>query len=153
RITEVLSEEDGIADNADTLRDTKIVEGSITFSNVSLRYPEAEGDALADVSFQVKPGETVAFLGATGSGKSSLFRLIPRLYEATSGQIHIDGTDIRLLEVSHLRHQIGYVSQDTMLFSGTIRDNIAWGKEDASLEEIMQAAKDAQIHETIEKLP
>src|SRR5690606_6318493 len=86
-------------------------------------------------------------------GKSTLFRLIPRLYEATSGEIHIDGTNIRLLEVSHLRHQIGYVSQDTMLFSGTIRDNIAWGKEDASFEEIMQAAKDAQIHETIEKLP
>lgn len=153
RITEVLQEEEGIADRGSTLRDEDKASGRIAFAGVSLRYPEAEGEALSNISFEVQAGQTVAFLGATGSGKSTLFRLIPRLYEADSGLITIDGIDIRKLPLDDLRHLIGYVPQDTMLFSGTIRDNIAWGKTDATLEEIEQAARDAQIHETILKLP
>lgn len=92
-------------------------------------------------------------MGATGSGKTSLVQLIPRLHEATGGTIRIDGRDIRQMEPEQLRGAIGYVPQEVMLFSGSVRDNIAWGREDASMEQIVNAAKQAQIHETIKRLP
>ena len=108
---------------------------------------------LSDIHFRIESGETVAVLGATGSGKSSLFQLIPRLYDTTEGTVKIDGVDVRTLEFDHLRKQIGYVPQEALLFTGSIKDNLAWGKEDASLEEMIQATEDAQIHKTITKLP
>lgn len=127
--------------------------GRIEFQHVSFRYPEMDREALRNVSFSAKPRETIAILGATGSGKSTLFQLIPRLYQPDSGSIYIDEKPIHDFPAEGLRKQIGYVPQEVLLFSGTIKDNIAWGKENASLDEIMEAAKHAQIHETIMKLP
>ncbi|MBO7743656.1 ABC transporter ATP-binding protein [Paenibacillus sp. MWE-103] len=128
-------------------------EGGIEFDQVSFQYPHSEARVLTDISFKVRPGETVAILGATGSGKSSLMQLVLRLYEETAGVVRIDGRDARELDLDDLHRSIGYVSQEVLLFSGTIRDNIAWGLEDASMEQVMEAARLAQIHETIEKLP
>jgi ABC-type multidrug transport system fused ATPase/permease subunit len=108
---------------------------------------------LANISFTVQPGEKIAILGATGSGKSSLIYLIPRFYDIQSGSIKIDGADIREFKLASLRQQIGVVLQDVFLFSGTIRENIAFGKPDASLDEVVQAAKSARIHDFIESLP
>ncbi|MER2459062.1 ABC transporter ATP-binding protein [Bacillus subtilis] len=127
--------------------------GQIEFQHVSFRYPEMDREALRDVSFSAKPRETIAILGATGSGKSTLFQLIPRLYQPDSGRIYIDKKPVQDFPAEGLRRQIGYVPQEVLLFSGTIKENIAWGKENASLDEIMDAAKHAQIHETILKLP
>ncbi|MDO3662822.1 ABC transporter ATP-binding protein [Bacillus sp. C28GYM-DRY-1] len=127
--------------------------GRIAFQHVSFRYPDMDREALRNVSFSAKPRETIAILGATGSGKSTLFQLIPRLYQPDSGSIYIDEKPIHDVPAEGLRKQIGYVPQEVLLFSGTIKDNIAWGKENASLDEIMEAAKHAQIHETIMKLP
>ncbi|MBG9770219.1 ABC transporter ATP-binding protein [Bacillus vallismortis] len=127
--------------------------GRIVFQHVSFRYPDMDREALRDVSFSVNPRERIAILGATGSGKSTLFQLIPRLYQPDSGRIYIDEKPIRDVPAEGLRKQIGYVPQEVLLFSGTIKENIAWGKENASLDEIMEAAKHAQIHETIMKLP
>lgn len=149
RITEVLDEKtDHLAEN--NKREKKI-EGNIKFENVSFRYQEDV--VLDDLSFSVNAGEMVGILGETGSGKSSLFQLIPRLYEATSGEIHIDGEKIEQIDLDYLRSQIGLVPQEAHLFSGTIKENIRWGKDDASLEEIIQAAKDAEIHDFIMTLP
>lgn len=127
--------------------------GRIEFQHVSFRYPEMDREALRNVSFSAKPRETIAILGATGSGKSTLFQLIPRLYQPDSGRIYIDEKPVQDFPAEGLRRQIGYVPQEVLLFSGTIKENIAWGKENASLDEIMDAAKHAQIHETILKLP
>lgn len=128
------------------------IDGKIEFEEVGFRYPESDISVLEDISFTAFPGQRIAIMGATGSGKSSLIRLIPRLYEPTSGLVRIDGTDIREIPSPQLRGAIGYVPQEVMLFTGTIRENIAWGREDASLEQIQEAAKRAQIHETIESL-
>jgi len=128
------------------------LEGKVEFSAVSFRYPDSEMSALENISFQIEPGQRVAIMGATGSGKSSLVQLIPRLYEPSNGIIKIDGIDIADIDSSRLRGSIGYVPQEIMLFSGTVRENIAWGREDASLEEIEEAAKQAQIHDTIKSL-
>lgn len=129
------------------------VRGAVSFRNVSFRYPGSDIPVLSDISFQVNPGDMVAIMGATGSGKSSLVGLIPRLYDQTGGSITIDGKDTREMELSELRSMIGYVPQEVLLFSGSVRENIAWGKEDASLEEIKAAAGAAQIHETVLNLP
>jgi len=108
---------------------------------------------LNNVTFTVQPGEKIAILGATGSGKSSLIYLIPRFYDIQAGSIKIDGTDIREFKLASLRRQIGVVLQDVFLFSGTIKENIAFGKPEASMDEIVQAAKSARIHDFIESLP
>ncbi|GGH37818.1 ABC transporter ATP-binding protein [Paenibacillus segetis] len=128
------------------------IAGKVEFEGVGFRYPESDISVLDDISFTALPGQRIAIMGATGSGKSSLIRLIPRLYDPTSGIIRIDGTDICEIPSSQLRNAIGYVPQEVMLFTGSIRENIAWGREDASLEEIQEAAKRAQIHDTIESL-
>ncbi|WP_226669937.1 ABC transporter ATP-binding protein [Metabacillus litoralis] len=127
--------------------------GEIVFEDVSFSYPDVDELVLKNVSFTITAGETVAVMGGTGSGKSSLFQLIPRLYEVDSGKIYIDHHDITSIDLAVLRNQIGYVPQEAVLFSGTVKENIEWGKSDASMGEIERAAKAAQIEETIQKLP
>lgn len=129
------------------------VQGNVEFRNVSFRYPGSDIAVLEDISFEVRAGERVAIMGATGSGKSSLVGLIPRLYEQSSGEILIDGVRSSELDMSQLRGAIGYVPQEVLLFTGTVRENIAWGNEEASQREIEQAAAAAQIHDTITELP
>ena len=133
-------------------RDVKIEKGKLELENVTFGYVK-DRPVLSNITFTVKPGEKIAILGATGSGKSTLIYLIPRFYDIQEGSIKIDGTDIREFKLASLRKQIGVVLQDVFLFSGTIRENIAFGKPDASMEEIVQAAKSARIHDFIESLP
>jgi ABC-type multidrug transport system fused ATPase/permease subunit len=132
--------------------DMKIEKGKLELKNVTFGYVK-DRPVLNNVSFTVQPGEKIAILGATGSGKSSLIYLIPRFYDIQAGSIRIDGTDIREFKLASLRRQIGVVLQDVFLFSGTIKENIAFGKPDASTDEIVQAAKTARIHNFIESLP
>lgn len=153
RIAEVLQSEVDVTDAADADPDAAISEGRVEFQRVTFRYPDTEALVLQDVSFTVRPGETVAIMGATGSGKSSLFQLIPRLYDVSGGSVLLDGMDVRSMTMEPLRRHIGYVPQEVMLFSGTVRDNIRWGKQDATEDEVIEAAQRAQIHETIMKLP
>ncbi|WP_110113589.1 ABC transporter ATP-binding protein [Bacillus sp. CGMCC 1.16541] len=152
RIREVLETEVDLTDRVES-NSFSVQKGEVTFNNVSFHYPGTDISVLKNVSFSVKQGETVAILGATGSGKSSLFQLIPRLYDATSGEVRIDGKNVEDVKAEDLRKSIGFVPQEALLFTGTIKENLAWGKEDASFEEMLQATKDAQIHDTIEKLP
>ncbi|MGE7765203.1 ABC transporter ATP-binding protein [Peribacillus sp. NPDC096540] len=127
--------------------------GSIEFQDVSFRYPGSGTPVLKNLSFTVEAGESLAIIGATGSGKTSLFQLIPRLYEVESGSIYIDSQDVKNIPLDSLRKRIGYVPQEALLFSGSIKNNIAWGKENATMEELMIAAQHAQVHETVMKLP
>lgn len=127
--------------------------GRITFENVSFRYPGAASEALKEVSFETKPNELIAVLGMTASGKSTIMNLIPRFYDVTAGAVRIDGRDVRDFTLKSLRTHIGIVFQETTLFSGTLRDNIAYAKPHASLDEVIQAAKTAQIHDFIVSLP
>ncbi|RKP50038.1 ABC transporter ATP-binding protein [Cohnella endophytica] len=127
--------------------------GAVEFDRVTFRYPNTQAAALEDVNFSAKPGETVAILGATGSGKSSLIQLIVRLYEENEGAVRIDGRAAGEWNARQLHEAIGYVPQEVVLFTGTIRDNIAWGLDDVPMEKIEEAARQAQIHETIVGLP
>lgn len=126
---------------------------AIAFERVTFRYPGMSEPALDQLSFDIRPGQTAAIIGATGSGKSSLLQLIPQLYDPDEGIVRFDGRDIRTCDPEWLRAQIGYVPQTAVLFSGTVRENLLWGKEDATREEIVAAARAAQIHETIMRLP
>jgi len=128
-------------------------QGRVSFEHVSFRYFGGGDLVLKDVSFTAEPGQTVALLGATGSGKSTIINLIPRFYDATEGRVAIDGQDVRDVTLDSLRRQIGIVLQETMLFSGTIRENIAFGRPDAPLEEIVAAAKIAEAHDFITSFP
>lgn len=132
---------------------TVVEKGSIRFENVSFAYPLSEENVLSNITFTVQPGEKLAIIGATGSGKTSLFQLIPRLYEPLKGTIYIDARPTVSYRLEQLRRAIGYVPQNPLLFTGSIKDNIRWGKEQATLKEIRQAARDAQIHDTIMELP
>jgi ATP-binding cassette subfamily B multidrug efflux pump len=127
--------------------------GRVTFDGVSFQYNSRGGRVLEQVTFDVQPGQHVALLGATGAGKSTLVNLIPRFYDVTGGTIRIDGVDVRDLELEQLRARIGMVLQETILFSGTVRENIAYGRPDASLEEVIAAATAAQAHEFIMAMP
>jgi len=139
-------------ENLPDARDIRIQKGKLEFENVTFGYVENR-PVLNNLTFTVQPGEKIAILGATGSGKSSLIYLVPRFYDIQSGSIKIDGEDIREFKLDSLRRQIGVVLQDVFLFTGTIKENIAFGKPDASMEEIVQAAKSARIHDFIESLP
>ncbi|HOP94454.1 MAG TPA: ABC transporter ATP-binding protein [Dictyoglomaceae bacterium] len=130
-----------------------IERGEVTFENVYFGYNENDEPVLKNINFSVNAGEVVGILGTTGSGKSTLVNLIPRLYDVTSGRILINGKDVRDMDLKVLRSIISMVPQDTILFSGTIRENICWGREDATEEEIIQACKIAQAHDFITKLP
>ncbi|OKP84231.1 ABC transporter ATP-binding protein [Paenibacillus helianthi] len=155
RIQEVMSADHLEAKNevAGTIRKTAPIQGEVEFQHVSFRYPESDIAVLEDISFTVQPGKRVAIMGATGSGKSSLVGLIPRLYEQNSGVIRIDGTASSEMEMSRLRGAIGYVPQEVLLFTGSVRENMVWGKPDATQEEIERAAAAAQIHDTVKELP
>lgn len=153
RIQEVMHTESEIA-NADHPAKNAYKQGEIEFDQVTFSYkPGIQKPVLHHVSFKVRPGQTVAIMGATGSGKTSLVSLLPRLYDVTSGRIFIDGTDVRQFDLSALRERIGIVLQESILFTGTIRDNIRYGKADASDEEVIAAAKAAQAHEFISSMP
>jgi subfamily B ATP-binding cassette protein MsbA len=128
------------------------VQGRITFDNVSFSY-ENNVEVVSDISIDIAPGEILALVGPSGAGKSTLFNLIPRFYDPSKGAVTLDGTDLRDLTVDSLRGNIAIVPQDTQLFSGSIRENIAYGRLDASDEEIVAAAKAANAHDFIEKLP
>jgi ATP-binding cassette subfamily B protein len=125
------------------------IQGEVTFENVSFRYQGEKGHALHDIDLNVKPNQVVALIGPTGSGKTSVINLIPRFYDVTRGQLKIDGHDVRTLELKTLRSQIGIVLQTSLLFSSTIRENIAYGRPEATMEEIVAAAKAAQAHDFI----
>lgn len=127
--------------------------GRITFENVSFRYPGATTEALKGVSFETKPRELIAVLGMTGSGKSTIMNLLPRFYDVTAGGVRIDGRDVRDFTLASLRSHIGIVFQETTLFSGTLRENIAYAKPKAALEEVIAVAKTAQIHDFVMSLP
>lgn len=153
RITEVLTTEVDLVDGEGAETVLSDVKGKVEFQHVSFHYPGNKGNVLNDVSFTAEAGQTVAILGATGSGKSSLFQLIPRLYDVSDGKILIDGHDITNIKLETLRNEIGLVPQESLLFTGSVRENIAWGKDKATLEEVTEAAENAQIHDTVEKLP
>ncbi|MEH2422812.1 MAG: ABC transporter ATP-binding protein [Nostoc sp.] len=127
--------------------------GRITFENVSFRYPGATTETLKEVSFETKPNELIAVLGMTGSGKSTIMNLIPRFYDVTGGAVRIDGRDVKSFTLKSLRSCIGIVFQETTLFSGTIRENIAYAKPNATLEQVIEVAKTAQMHDFITSLP
>lgn len=153
RIQEVLQAEVDIKDTEEA-SDAPIKDGRVTFENVSFRYQGAGGEPVLDnISFTAEPGEVVAILGATGSGKSTLVNLIPRLYDVTEGRILVDGRDVRSMKLKTLREGISVVLQESILFSGSIKENISWGKEEASDEEIIEASKAAQAHDFITNFP
>ncbi|PKQ67252.1 ABC transporter ATP-binding protein [Raineya orbicola] len=131
----------------------KPIQGHIVFENVSLTYANTGIEALKNISFEIKPNESLAILGSTGSGKTTIANLICRMYDATKGQIFIDATPIKDYEVSYLRSQIGYVPQDVFLFSDTIRNNIAFGLPNATAEQVEQAAQWADVYENIMQFP
>ncbi|WP_071396187.1 ABC transporter ATP-binding protein [Bacillus tuaregi] len=151
RVSEVLNERHDQNDES-RIEGLDLLKGKIEFRSVSFRYDKAV-PVIENLSFVVKPKQTVAVLGATGSGKTSLFQLIPRLYDADEGEVLIDDRNISEYSMKQLRMQIGYVPQESLLFTGTIKENLLWGKKDASMEEMVLAAKNAQIHETISQLP
>jgi ATP-binding cassette, subfamily B, multidrug efflux pump len=153
RISEILNVKQDHLENNNLLSTLKMVNGVVEFNNVTFSYPETSRPVLQNVSFVAHSRETIAIMGATGSGKTSLIQLILRLYDADNGAIYIDQEDIQSFELENLRRQIGLVPQEGFLFTGTIKENLAWGKEDVTNEEMLEATKDAQIHETIMKLP
>jgi ATP-binding cassette subfamily B protein len=152
RVFEILDAKSDVTDKPNAIQ-LPPVKGQITFDKVSFRYVGSTTPVLTDVSFVAEPGQTIALLGATGSGKTSIINLIPRFYDPTSGSVKIDGHDIRDVTLDSLRSQIGIVLQETTLFSGTIRDNIAFGKPDATAEEVEAAARAAAAHDFISSFP
>ena len=129
------------------------VDGDIEFKDVSFAYDEGKGDVLSHINLHIKPGEMLALVGQSGGGKSTLCQLIPRFYEISSGSIALDGTDIRKIKLADLRGNIGIVQQDVFLFAGTILDNIRYGRPSATMEEVVEAAKMAEIHDDIMAMP
>ena len=153
RIFEVLDAEPEVQDSHDSV-DLTDIQGRVVFENVTFSYRDDGGDpVLTDISFTAEPGQKVALLGSTGSGKSSLINLIPRFYDTNKGTVTIDGIDVKNIKRSDLRRHIGISLQEAVLFSGTIKDNIRYGKPDATDEEVFTAAKAAQAHEFITGFP
>lgn len=151
RIFELLDTQAEVRD-APNARPLPLIRGHVRFEKVSFSY-DGKVPVLDEIDLEVQPGQTIAILGPTGSGKSSLINLIPRFYEVTAGRVLIDGYDVREVTLDSLRRQIGVVTQETFLFSASLRDNIAYGRPEASLEEVIKAAKAAHIHDFIMSLP
>ena len=152
RINEVLAMKPEIND-AKEVRSADDERGYVEFQDVTFSYPGAEEPALANISFSAQPGEVTAIIGGTGSGKTSLVSLIPRFYDVDSGRVLVDGVDVREMSQEHLRAKIGFVPQKAVLFSGSIRENLRYGKVDASEEEMRYAADVAQATEFIAGMP
>jgi ATP-binding cassette subfamily B protein len=152
RVFEILDAQSDVQNKPDALN-LPSIEGRVVFDHVSFRYFGGGDPVLQDVSIDAEPGQTIALLGATGSGKSSIINLIPRFYDVTAGAVTIDGHDVRDVCLDSLRSQIGIVLQDTTLFSGTVRDNIAFGRPEASMDEVIAAAQAAAAHEFIVSFP
>lgn len=152
RLLEILEADETIRDSED-LKNTRKIEGQVVFKNVTLHYQQEETASLQNICFDVPSGKTVGLIGATGSGKTSITQLIPRFYEPTEGDILIDGRPIKEYELKTLRSNIGIVLQESFLFSSTIKSNIAYERADATMEEIIEAAKRAQAHNFIMELP
>ena len=150
RISEVLNKNVSIKDSDKTVRFKE--KGSIEFNNVSFRYPDASKDILTNISFKIKPNTTTAFIGSTGSGKSTLISLVPRFYDVTGGKITIDGIDIKDIPLKTLRSKIGYVPQTGVLFNGSVKSNIAFGNDKISDDELLKVAKISQSLEFIDEL-
>ena len=150
RINEVLSTKNIINDPETPAADTGI-KGELEFRNVSFKYPDGDGYVLKDISFKAEKGQTVAIIGSTGSGKSSLLNLIPRFYDVTEGEVLVDGVNVKEYRQEELHDKIGYVPQKAVLFSGTVDSNLRFGKEDATREELAKAVKIAQANNIIEK--
>ena len=152
RVNEVLDTKARIVDGKET-QGKPGMKGEIEFRDVSFRYPDADGDTIHHISFTAHHGQTVALIGATGCGKSSIINLIPRLYDATSGQVLVDGVDVREYSLKNLRDGVGMVLQKNVLFTGTIYDNIRWGDENASDEEVQRMCKLAQADGFVNEFP
>lgn len=151
RIREVLDAEVDLKDDKSTRKDAVITKGKVEFKNVSFKYyKDREENVLDNISFTINPGETVGIIGTTGSGKSSLVQLIPRLYDVNEGAVLVDDVDVREYSLEHLRTAVGMVLQKNVLFSGTIKDNLKWGDENATDDEIFTAADSAQAHTFVE---
>lgn len=151
RCFEVLDRDDDVPDAPNAI-DVKEVQGQIEFSKVAFGY-STDRTIIQGIDFVIKPGQTVAFVGGTGTGKSTLLSLVPRFYDPTAGTVSLDGRDIRQVSKKSLRSHIGMVLQDTLLFSTTIRENIAYGKPGATEQEIIEAARKAQALDFINKMP
>ncbi len=152
RVFEILDAQSDVEDAPDAITLPE-VEGHVSFENVTFRYFGGETPVLNEMNFTAEPGQTIALLGMTGSGKSTVINLIPRFYDPSEGRVLIDNTDVRKVTLETLRSQIGIVLQETTLFSGTIRDNIAFGRPDAPMEEVIEAAKAAASHDFILEFP
>ncbi|MBM7603534.1 ATP-binding cassette subfamily B protein [Metabacillus crassostreae] len=152
RLLEILEADESIRDQENTVPINNI-KGHVAFDTVSLRYQEEDALALSDISFEVGAGKTIGLIGATGSGKTSLTQLMTRFYKPSSGQIFIDGRDIKDYPLKTLRSNVGVVLQESFLFSSTIKDNISYGRPDSTMETIIEAAKRAQAHDFIMELP
>lgn len=150
RVLEVLNTQSDIVDGPDA--DAAVTRGEVAFDHVSFAYPGQSGNVLSDITFTARAGETVAILGSTGSGKSTLISLIPRLYDASAGSVKIDGRDVRAYHLNTLRGAIGVALQESVLFTGTIEENLRWGNENAPMEELRHAAAIAQADPFVEKL-
>jgi ATP-binding cassette subfamily B protein len=151
RMEEVLLVNEGLERDEETGKMLGATEGEISFHNVTFSYPNSSEPVLKNISFDVKSGEKLAIMGATGAGKSTLLQLIPRFFEATTGSVKVDGKDVNKWSLDQLRQAIGLVPQQSLLFTGSIYQNLAWGKIEASIEELQHAAKQAQIHTSIEQ--
>ena len=152
RFLEVVETEPDIVDAADA-KPLKNVKGNVCYEDVSFHYSDDDTPVLSHVSFEIQAGKSIALVGPSGSGKTTICSLLPRFYDVTDGRVTIDGNDVRKLTLESLRSQIGLVSQDVYLFGGSIKDNIAYGKPDATMDEIVDAAKKANIHDFIMELP
>ena len=152
RIMEIIETDVKVKDPVKELTTDKAKKGVVEFKQVCFRYPDANEDVITDVNFVAKPGTTTAFIGSTGSGKSTLINLIPRFYDVTEGSILIDGVDIRKIKQKNLRSKIGYVPQKGMLFSGTVESNIKYGDSNITDKEMVKAASIAQASEFINSL-
>lgn len=152
RFLEVVETEPDIVDAADA-KPLKNVKGNVCYEDVSFHYSDGDTPVLSHVSFEIPAGKSIALVGPSGSGKTTICSLLPRFYDVTEGRVTIDGNDVRKLTLESLRSQIGLVSQDVYLFGGSIKDNIAYGKPDATMDEIVDAAKKANIHDFIMELP
>lgn len=155
RMTEVLAVDNEVESTSSSIvgasSDMKL--GELVFHNVSFQYPGTDATVLSNVSFQVKSGEKLAIMGATGAGKSTLLQLIPRFYDVTEGQIYVEGKDVQQWDLQELRDIIGYVPQQSLLFTGSIADNVRWGDTKAEMDEVLNATMQAQIHASVEDFP